>query len=169
MWQLLTRESPYSEYHEDPQVIVYQIVSKNLRPRFPQSSNLLYSNNMSTNHLRVSPLPTSKSSNSISMSSSSSCSSIKSSSSHSALDSLENKFDSILTKTNVSNVNPDILENTKSSCCLNFKSSGKSVPNNSEFERVYRNLIELSWSNDPSKRCDAKGLRETLANTKISY
>lgn len=162
MWQLLTRESPYSEYHEDPQVIVYQIVSKNLRPKFAQPSNL---SETSQNNLRISPLVISKSSNSLS--SSSSCSSLKSNSSYSSLETLDKN--SIRTKTDVSNVNPDILANTKSSSCLNFKASDKPIPSNSEFERVYRNLIELSWSNDPSQRYDAKQLKEVLANTKISY
>jgi proto-oncogene serine/threonine-protein kinase mos len=34
MWQLLTREYPYDG--ENPHVIIYQIVSRNLRPQYPQ-------------------------------------------------------------------------------------------------------------------------------------
>ena len=37
MWQLLTREFPYNG--ENPHVIIYQIVSKGLRPEYPQGVN----------------------------------------------------------------------------------------------------------------------------------
>ena len=40
MWQMLTRESPYHEEHEDPHVIIYQIVTRKLRPKFPNNSLL---------------------------------------------------------------------------------------------------------------------------------
>jgi proto-oncogene serine/threonine-protein kinase mos len=37
MWQLLTREFPYNG--ENPHVIIYQIVSKGLRPEYPTTTN----------------------------------------------------------------------------------------------------------------------------------
>lgn len=40
---------------------------------------------------------------------------------------------------------------------------------NNDFERVYKMLIEKSWSDDPIKRLNATQIREILLNTKISY
>jgi proto-oncogene serine/threonine-protein kinase mos len=34
LWQLLTRDTPYHD--DDPHVIIYQIVSQNLRPKYPE-------------------------------------------------------------------------------------------------------------------------------------
>lgn len=141
MWQLLTRESPYDEYHEDPQVIVYQIVSKNLRPQFP-------TNNVINREIPLSPLKSSKSINNMSPSL------------------INDTKNAILTRTQCSSrVYPEVLAHSRSVSNLNTKLP----PDNSEFERVYRNLIELSWSNDPEKRYEAKTLKEILLNTKISY
>ncbi len=134
MWQLLTRESPYHEYHENPQVVIYQIISKNLRPRFP--------------------LPTYKSSPLIATKSSHQFSAMAfNKSSVNSCESLEN------------HLNPDVLAYSRSVSNLSAKLS----PDNSEFERVYRNLIELSWCDDPARRYDAKTLKEVLLNTNISY
>jgi hypothetical protein len=140
MWQLLTRESPYQQYHEDPQVIVYQIVSKNLRPHFPVTEPPADANKI------LSPrLIASKSSNSL-LQLSSSC-------------------DKIQIMDYSAKLNPDMLAHSRSVSNLNAKSK----PDNSEFERVFRNLIEVSWSNDPERRYEAKTLKEILQNTKISY
>lgn len=146
MWQLLTRESPYDEYHEDPQVVVYQIVSKNLRPQFHVNNNIVIKD------IQLSPLTSSQST--ISMSP------------------MQDINNTILTRTNCSSrVYPEILAQSRSASSLNSKLviNQKKPADNSEFERVFRNLIELSWSNDPEKRYEAKTLREILSNTKISY
>jgi len=140
MWQLLTRESPYHEYHEDPQVIVYQIVSKNLRPQFPITCNDNSNNFDKIFNTKKSPMHASRSSGSISSM---------------VLDTNENTF---LTRGNI---------NSTSVQCL--APNVKQTPDNSEFEQVYKALIELSWSNEPNRRHDAKNLKEILSNTKISY
>ncbi len=135
MWQLLTRESPYNEYYENPQVVIYQIISKKLRPRFP----------LRNGDFKLSPLVTSRSTDKLSaMTFNKSC------------------------ETQDSHLNTNVLENSRSV----FNSSdmlSKSTLDNSEFENVYRNLIELSWSDDPDRRNDAKTLKEVLINTKIAY
>lgn len=40
---------------------------------------------------------------------------------------------------------------------------------NTEFDRVFRMLIEKSWNDDPQQRLDASQIREIIINTKISY
>lgn len=145
MWQLLTRESPYHEYHENPQVIVYQIVSKNLRPQFPSLIEDPAICN-TDNQILKSPLVTQ-------------CSNFANTSS--------SENNTILTRTNYSNLNPEVLKHSRT--VSSFSTKPKKTPDNYEFERVYRNLIELSWSNDPHRRYDAKTLKEILASTEISY
>jgi len=146
MWQLLTRESPYHEYHEDPQVVVYQIVSKKLRPQFPGFDKTDKSKHKS-------PIVQSKSSSQLSSM---------------LLDSSSVTFGEA--KANASTRN-QYLSHSRS--VTNLKSptmsDKKTEPDNSEFEGVFRSLIELSWSDDPATRYDAKTLKEILLNTKISY
>lgn len=161
MWQLLTRESPYDEYHENPQVVVYQIVTKNLRPKFPLGHSSIptqtrISQSMDFKNVNKTSYPSLSSSQSSGTISTLFSQSIKKSSSLSN-ENLENN-----TKTNYLNVNPDVLANTRYTV-------PKPKVDNSEFERAFKNLIEISWSNDPNKRYDAKKLKEILANTKISY
>lgn len=144
MWQLLTRESPYHEYHEDPQVIVYQIVSKNLRPQFPTSA--------------MEPSLEQKLAKALSPR-------LIASKSSSAVSQLAASCDKIQIVNYSQKLNPDMLAHSRSATNL----AAKPKPDNSEFERVFRNLIELSWSDDPDRRYEAKTLKDILQNTKISY
>jgi hypothetical protein len=157
MWQLLTRESPYHEYHEDNQVIVYQIVTKNLRPQFPK----IPFNNSSSSEINDSFLSKKY------LSSSSSFSASKS-----AQFSFDNK-EKISSKPLSSNINADILVHTRSTSNIIKNTSNISMfkleADNTAFEIIYRNLIEQLWDDDPKKRFDIKKTKEILFNTKISY
>ena len=149
-------------------MIVYQIVTKNLRPKFPWSR---LNESKSCQNFEAAELDQSMSNSS----STSAISSLTNSSRNSSYSSLENlaKTNSISFKSLVSNVNADVLAHARSTACLNPRNLSmtqqRQLPDNSAFETVYRGLIEQAWSADPTLRYEAKQIKDILANTKISY
>ncbi len=151
-------------------MIVYQIVTKNLRPKFPWSR---LNESKSCQNFEAAELEQSMSNNSSNNTISSLTNSSRNSS-YSSLDSLaKSNSSSISFKSLVSNVNADVLAHARSTACLNPRNLSmtqqRQQPDNSAFETVYRGLIEQAWSANPALRYEAKQIKDILANTKISY
>ena len=168
MWQMLTRESPYHEEHEDPHVIIYQIVTRKLRPKFPNNSllNVPKLNSSPISYIARSISPRSLSNSTTSLVSSLSSISLSSASSNEQINVKKSHYSE---SSSLSSEIRSLLSTKVKTVPSLFKTSSTNIDLNQTFEQIYRHLIEKLWSDDHTKRPDAKQLKETLLNTKITY
>lgn len=141
MWQLLTRDSLYN--NENPHVIIYQIVTKDLRPQFPQTVKSVFNKPIPLSSKPLSPVQVADS----------------------MRQSRNGSIETSLQCQTLSHSNPYKNVTLRSST-----TATQSVPvDNSNFERVYRNIIEKCWNADSSQRLSAKEIKQFLSATNISY